>query len=252
MIRVVKIGGRVQADPALPGVLATLSKDPGWRLCVVHGGGEELTEMQRRLGRETRFVGGRRYTSPEDIDIVRMVLSGLINKRLVSQLLAVGVPAVGLSGEDGGLLPSVLYDGGRLGAVGSPKPADRCLLDVLLGRGFVPVISPVGRDVIGGGGLNVNGDDAAAAIAESISADELHLVVDVAGVLDAAGTPLASVEVDAIGSLLDGAVRGGMAAKLEAARRAVAGGVPCVRIGDVWSLQDRSRGTAVTHSPSTV
>jgi acetylglutamate kinase len=253
VIRVVKIGGRAQADPALAGVLASLTLDPRWRLCVVHGGGEELTDVQRQFGREARFVGGRRYTSPEDIDVVRMVLSGMVNKRLVSQLLNAGVPAVGVSGEDGGLLPAMLYDDGRLGAVGRPELADRRLLDTLLGAGFVPVISPVGRDVVGGEGLNVNGDDAAAAIAESVSADELHLVVDVSGVLDNAGTPLRSVDVDDIESLLTGGVaRGGMAAKLQAARRAVTGGVPSVRIGDVLSLQDRSRGTAVTHSPSTV
>ncbi len=187
------------------------------------------------------------------MDVVRMVLSGMVNKRLVSQLLNAGVPAVGVSGEDGGLLPAMLYDEGRLGAVGRPALADRRLLDTLLGEGFVPVISPVGRDVVGGGGLNINGDDAAAAIAESVSADELHLVVDVAGVLDTAGIPLTSVDADDIELLLDGGVaRGGMAAKLQAARRAMAGGVPCVRIGDVLSLQDRSRGTVVTHSPSTV
>ena len=253
MIRVVKIGGRAQSDPDLPAVLASLAGESGTRLCIVHGGGDEVTAVQRRLGREPRFVGGRRFTAPEDIDVVRMVLSGTINKRLVRQLLNAGVPAVGISGEDGGLLPASLFEEGALGAVGVPVRAQGELLDALLDRGFVPVISPVGRDVVTGAGLNINGDDAAAAIAESLGADELFMVADVPGVLGAQGEALSFVDLDCAGALVEtGVAHGGMAAKLEAGRRALLGGVRTVRIGDTAALRDRLLGTQLTHSPSAV
>jgi acetylglutamate kinase len=253
MIRVVKVGGRAQGDPALPGLLASLAAEAETRLCIVHGGGDEVTAVQRRLGREPRFVGGRRFTAPEDVDVVRMVLSGTINKRLVSQLLEAGVPAVGISGEDGGLIPASLFENGALGAVGVPMRAETAVIDALLDRGFVPVISPLGRDVATGGGLNVNGDDAAAAIAMSLGADELFLVVDVPGVLDEHGEPLPFVDLDGAGALIQaGVAHDGMAAKLEAGRRALLGGARAVRIGDTAALRDKSLGTQLTYSPSAV
>ncbi len=253
MICVVKIGGRAQSDPVLPRVLSSLAAEAGIRLCIVHGGGDEVTAMQRRLGGEPRFVGGRRFTAAEDIDVVRMVLSGTINKRLVRQLLAAGVRAVGISGEDGGLLPASRFENGAMGAVGVPARAERALLDALLDRGFVPVISPVGRDVATGAGLNINGDDAAAAIAESLGADELFLVADVPGVIGPHGESLPFVDLDGVGALVEaGVAHSGMAAKLEAGRRALLGGVRTVRIGDTAALRDRSLGTQLTHSPSAV
>jgi acetylglutamate kinase len=247
VIRVVKLGGRAQGDAALPGILAAMAREDGARLCIVHGGGDEVTALQRRLGQEPRFVGGRRYTSPEDVELVRMVLSGAVNKRLVRQLMAVGVEAVGISGEDAGLLPATLFGDGILGAVGLSERAERRVLDVLLDAGFVPVISPVGRDARSGEGLNINGDDAAAAIAAALGADELVLLADVPGVLDGAGTPLPAIDHDQLAALLAaGIVHSGMSAKLEAARRALAAGVRRVRIGDVAALRDPSRGTVVT------
>jgi acetylglutamate kinase len=252
-MRVVKLGGRAQSDPALPGVLATMARTDNARLCIVHGGGDEVSALQRRLGQEPRFVGGRRFTSTEDVELVRMVLSGSVNKRLVRQLIAAGVNAVGISGEDAGLLPATLFQDGALGAVGLSERAERRLLDVLLDGGFVPVVSPVGRDDTTGEGLNINGDDAAAAIAVALEADELVLLADVAGVLDAAGEPIREIDADRLAALLaEGVAHSGMAAKLEAARRAVAGGVRRVRIGDVAALRDPSLGTAVTHSPTAV
>jgi acetylglutamate kinase len=119
----VKIGGRAQSDPALPRLLAQAARK-GDELVVVHGGGDEVTALQRRLGSEPTFIGGRRVTTEEDMEIVRMVLSGAVNKRLVRQLLDEGVAAIGISGEDGGLLPALLLDGGALGAVGEPLVAD--------------------------------------------------------------------------------------------------------------------------------
>lgn len=253
MIRVVKVGGRPQGDPALPASLARAAQEPRMQLCVVHGGGDEVSVVQRQMGQEPRFSGGRRITSPEDVAVVRMVLSGTINKRLVRQLLDAGVAAVGISGEDGGLLPAELLDGGSLGAVGVPTTPNVAVLDALLSRGFVPVVSPVGHEAASGTGLNINGDDAAAAIAAALHADELFLLVDVPAVLDASGAPLDRLELDAVDSMIaDGIARAGMAAKLEAARRALLGGVRDVRIGDLAALDDRARGTVVTGSPSAV
>jgi acetylglutamate kinase len=251
--RVVKIGGRAQGDPALVGLLAAAAQVPGTRLCIVHGGGDEVTDLQRRLGREPRFVGGRRFTSAEDVELVRMVLSGAVNKRLVRQLIAAGARAVGVSGEDGGLLPATLFQDGALGAVGSPAAADARLLAALFAAGFVPVVSPIGRDAASGEGLNINGDDAAAAIAVALGAADLLLLADVPGVLDAGGKVLPEIDCDDVAALLGERVaHGGMAAKLEAARRALLGGVPSVRIGDTSALADRARGTTLTHSSTTV
>jgi acetylglutamate kinase len=253
MMRVVKIGGRAQTDPQLPAKLAAIARAPGMRLCVVHGGGDEISALQRRLGQEPRFVGGRRYTASDEVDVVRMVLSGTINKRLVRQLTAEGIAAVGISGEDGNLLPATTFQDGALGAVGVVRLADRRLLDALFEAGFVPVVSPIGRDAATGEGLNINGDDAAVAIAIAHAADELFLMADVPGVLDAEQRLLRSIDVDAIAMLIDrGVVRGGMEAKLDAARRAVLDGVRSVRIGDGSALGDADLGTSIVLSPSAV
>lgn len=247
-----KIGGRAQADATLPGLLADAVRR-GDALVVVHGGGDEVTALQRRLGYEPTFVGGRRVTTEADLDIVRMVLSGAVNKRLVRQLLDEGVAAIGISGEDGGLLPALLLDGGALGAVGEPLAADARPIEALLSAGFVPVVSPLGRHAETGQGLNINGDDAAAAIAGSLRADELLLLADVPGVLDGEGVVLPAISAEAVGDFIAaGTARGGMTAKLQAARRALAAGVSAVRIGDVNALTDPHVGTRLTtaHSPA--
>ena len=231
----------------------------GDALVVVHGGGDEVTALQRRLGFEPTFIGGRRVTTETDLDIVRMVLSGAVNKRLVRQLLDEGVAAVGISGEDGGLLPALLLEGGALKEVeltrmqGEPLAADARPIEALLSAGFVPVVSPLGRHAETGQGLNINGDDAAAAIAGSLRADELLLLADVPGVLDGEGAVLPVISAEAVDDLISaGTARGGMTAKLQAARRALAAGVSAVRIGDVNALNDPRVGTRLTtaHSPA--
>lgn len=252
MRRVVKIGGRAQSDPALPRLLAQVVRT-GDELVVVHGGGDEVTVLQRRLGSEPTFIGGRRVTTDEDMEVVRMILSGAVNKRLVRQLLHEGIAAVGISGEDGGLLPARLLDGGALGAVGEPLNANPRPVEALLSAGFVPVVSPLGRHAETGQGLNVNGDDAAAAIAGALGADELLLLADVPGVLDAAGSLVPAIPADAVDDMIaSGVARGGMSAKLQAARRALAAGVAAVRISDVNALLDPDAGTRLTnaHSPA--
>lgn len=250
MRRVVKIGGRAQGDPQIIAQLVAAA-GRGESLAVVHGGGDEVSVLQRRLGLEPQFRGGRRVTSAEDLDVVRMVLSGTTNKRLVAQLLSAGVRAVGISGEDAGLLTARVTDP-EFGRVGGEITANTTLLTHLWSGGFIPVVSPLGRDADDpqGRGLNVNGDDAAAAIAAAIGADELLLVADVPGVLGDGGVVIPQLDGTAMQSLIaSGVAKGGMAAKLEAAALALRSGVRRVRIGDLRAISDSTAGTRVLLTP---
>jgi acetylglutamate kinase len=245
MTRVIKIGGRAQSDPALTECLRA-ARARGDRMCVVHGGGDEVSTLQRALGQEPRFLNGRRVTSVEELSLVRMVLSGTVNKRLVSAWTAAGLPAVGISGEDGALLTCTVFGDGSLGAVGEPAQVNPAVVRLLMDGGFLPVISPVGR-FADGAGCNVNGDDAAAAIAAGLAADELVLVADVAGVLDADGARIATLDREgARRAMAEGVARGGMIAKLEAALRALEHGVKHVRIAGVEGISDVGAGTVVS------
>jgi acetylglutamate kinase len=249
--RVVKLGGRTQADPTLAATLAALWNAAPGTLCVVHGGGDEISALQRKLGGAPIFVGGRRVTTREDIEIIRMVLSGSINKRLVADLVGCGIPAVGLSGEDAGFIEASPL-AGALGAVGTPHHVDARIITHLLAGGFLPIVSPLSRnaDAASATALNVNGDDAAAALAVALRASELLLLADVPGVISD-DEVLASIDVeDAAQLIARGTAAGGMAAKLEAALGAVAGGVARVRIGDLSALADPDAGTSITLSRS--
>jgi len=247
VIRVVKIGGRVQTDPALPALLAaSWQRSPA--LVIVHGGGDEVTALQAAFGRQSQFVDGRRVTALEDLDLLRMALSGSANKRLVAAFVGAALPAVGISGEDAGMMRATAHSRETMGEVGTPSEVDSLLLQHLLAGGFCPVVSPLARDrdSSGAGVLNVNGDDAAAALAVALRAAELLLVSDVDGVL-VDGVVQARMDVDvAKAAIRDGIVRGGMAAKLDAAIGALARGVQRVRIGSVRALTDETSGTVMT------
>ena len=256
--RVLKIGGRPQSDPRLPSHIARLGSGAGCPLVVVHGGGDEVTMLQTALGAEARFAGGRRVTSAQDIEVVRMALSGSANKRLVAALVSNGVRALGISGEDAALFTATPVDPERLGYVGAPHRVNVELLWHLLDGGYVPVVSPVSRNAcLGATGaqslgdvaaLNVNGDDAAAALAVALAAGELLLVVDVPGVMsDGAVIPRLGTVV-ARHLIASGTAAGGMRAKLEAALAALDGGVERVRIGDIAAIDDPSAGTLLVRS----
>jgi acetylglutamate kinase len=252
MTRVIKVGGRPQSDPTLPGVLAAAARREQGALIVVHGGGDEVSALQRRLGLVPQFNGGRRVTTTDDLEVVQMVLSGSANKRLVAAFVSAGLRAVGVSGEDDGLLRARATSRETLGEVGAPTRVDARLVTLLVENGFVPVISPLARDEETGGTLNVNGDDAAAAIATALAADELVLVADVPGVI-ADGVIVTELEVERAAALIDnGTARDGMAAKLQAARRAVELGVARVRIGNIEAIRSPAAGTAITLSPTAV
>jgi acetylglutamate kinase len=245
-VRVIKIGGRAQTDPSLAGALAAAWAAAPGTLVVVHGGGDEVSALQRAFGAQPAFVGGRRVTSAQDIELLRMALSGSANKRLVSALVARGVSALGLSGEDAALLTAAPLDAETLGCVGDPRRANVALLRHLLDGGYLPVVSPLSRGTAPDApALNVNGDDAAAVIAAALEADELLLVADVPGVLVDGHTVPRLAPADAGDLIANGAASGGMVAKLEAALAALAGGVAHVRIGDVAAIHDTTRGTVV-------
>jgi acetylglutamate kinase len=212
-----------------------------------------MSAMQRALGREVAFVGGRRVTSQADLELLRMVLSGVVNKRLVNALVAAGLPAVGISGEDGALIGAELIDAAALGLAGQPVAIKADLLRTLLDARYLPVISPVGYDVASrnGGALNVNGDDAAAAIAAALEADELLLIADVEGVRDGRGEVVSNLSTEAARELTaNGIAVGGMRAKLESAQAALIAGVVRVRICDLSGLSNSDRGTSLTQSQS--
>ena len=250
MTRVIKVGGRPQLDPALVTALAAAARATPGDLVVVHGGGDEVGALQKLYGVEARFSGGRRVTSALDLEIVRMALSGSANKRLVASLVGAGVSAVGLSGEDAGLLRARPLDVATYGYAGRPTAVDVALLRVLLDAGYLPVLSPVSRaeDGMAAVTLNVNGDDAAAAIAAELGASELLLVSDVEGVRAEGGTVARLDAREARRLIHRGVAAGGMAAKLESALAALEGGVEQVRISDIAAIGSPDRGTVLTRA----
>jgi acetylglutamate kinase len=249
MKRVVKLGGRAQSAAELPSLIASAWTSAPGSLCVVHGGGDEISSLQRTLGGEPKFAGGRRITTEGDLNIIRMALSGLVNKRLVSSFVAAGAPAVGLSGEDAALISARPLGISEFGHVGMPDKINTAVIETLWSAGFLPVISPLGTNNQdpAGSALNVNGDDAAAAIAVALQADELILVADVEGVLDEHKQLIPQVDIEEARALIaSGVAVGGMAAKLEAAYAALSGGVSKVRIANLAALNDAECGTVVT------
>ena len=247
MTRVVKVGGRPQIDPAFPALIAETWDALSSPIVIVHGGGNEVSALQNAMGVTAQFVDGRRVTTAQDLELVRMALSGTANKRLVSALVREGVRAVGISGEDASLIAATPVDSGRLGHVGTPQRVNASLRLHLIDGGYLPVVSPVSRNISHdlGPALNVTADDAAAAIAVAIEATELLIVSDVPGVL-VDNEPLDSVTLDEARGLVSGGLAtGGMHTKLLAAVSAAAGGVRRVRITDLEGIKNRSRGTVI-------
>jgi acetylglutamate kinase len=239
-VRVYKLGGPALEDPGLLPALAEELRRARGRVLVVHGGGRHVERELKARGLESRFVGGRRETSPEAMEVVEMVLSGIVNKGLAAGLTAAGLPAIGLSGRDAGLLRARVQPG--LGRVGRPESVDARVLEAAWGAGLVPVISPVsqGRD---GGALNVNADEAALALAVALRADALVYLSDVDGVrLEA--QPVASLSADEVRHhVAQGAITGGMAMKVDTALQAVAAGVPEVIVAGKARLVGGFPGT---------
>jgi acetylglutamate kinase len=235
---VVKFGGNAMGDDAAMDEFArdiVLMKQCNVNPVVVHGGGPMINDMLGRLAIESRFVGGKRVTDAATVEVVEMVLSGRINKRIVAAINGQGGRAVGLSGKDAMLMvceKDLGPNGEDLGFVGRPAEMNPAVLQSFLRSDFIPVVATIGggRD---GATFNVNGDTAAGAIAAAMKADRLLLLTDVEGVKDAAGAILTELSAAVVRALTaSGVIAGGMFPKTETALAAVEGGVRAAVILD--------------------
>jgi len=240
--RVYKVGGPALEDPGLAGPLAAEVKRDAGEVVLVHGGGRAVDRLLKALGIESRFVGGRRVTSPEAMDVVEMVLSGLANKALAASLTAAGVPAIGLSGRDAGLVRARLEPG--LGRVGVPETVDVAAIRALWAGGLLPVVSPVSSGALGES-VNVNADEAALGIAKAVGATTLVYLSDVDGVRieDRAVERLSPEETRR--RIDDGTITGGMALKVQVALAASAAGIAEVVIAGKARLLGGFPGTRI-------
>lgn len=260
-IAVVKLGGSAMGDPGLAASFAVdvaLLRAVGLKLVVVHGGGPQIGEMLGRLGIATEFRDGLRVTDADTLDVARMVLGGRIGRDIVTAINRHDHVAVGLSGEDAGLITAAQRDP-SLGYVGDVTTVDRTILDTLVDRSFIPVISTIGADA-DGQAFNINADSAAVAVAVALGAEKLIYLTDVPGVLTDVSDPssLLSRLTAARARLLiaDGIIKGGMIPKVEAAVEAVSSGVGSAHVLDgriphvvlLELLTDEGVGTMVTRS----
>ncbi len=236
---VVKYGGNAMTHQPLQRAFArdiALLKLVGINPVVVHGGGPQINLTLQRMGLQSRFVEGMRYTDGATMDIVEMVLGGLVNQKIVQMINDAGARAVGLTGKDGGLLRAkkmkVKSGGGEVdvGQVGEVESVDAAVLSLLDAANFIPVVAPIGADG-DGGALNVNADWAAAHIAAALGAEALLLLTNTAGVLDKKDALVPELTAARAKSLMkSGAIAGGMKPKTECALFAVSHGVASCRI----------------------
>ena len=231
---VIKLGGHAMgSDEAMESFArdVVLMRQVGINPVVVHGGGPMINAMLDRLDIHSEFVNGKRVTDAATMEVVEMVLSGVVNKRIVQAINRQGGRAVGLSGKDANLM---MCDEANpdLGLVGTPSRLDPRILRTLFENEIVPVIAPLGAGE-NGETYNVNGDTAAGAIAGALKADRLMLLTDVAGVKNQSGEVLTELTADQIRTLTkDGTIAGGMIPKTETALDAISEGVRAVVILD--------------------
>ncbi|WP_170419420.1 acetylglutamate kinase [Ruegeria atlantica] len=233
-IVVIKLGGHAMgSDEAMESFArdVVLMRQVGVNPVIVHGGGPMINAMLDKLDIQSEFVNGKRVTDKATVEVVEMVLSGLVNKRIVQAINGQGGSAVGLSGKDAQLMICDQTDE-SLGFVGSPAEMNPKILHDLFAHDVIPVIAPLGagRD---GETFNVNGDTAAGAIASALKADRLLLLTDVSGVKNAAGDVVTELKAGQIREMtLDGTIAGGMIPKTETALDALHSGVRAVVILD--------------------
>ena len=232
---VVKFGGNAMGDDEAMAEFArdiVLMKQVGIHPVVVHGGGPMINELLGKLGIESRFVRGKRVTTKETVEVVEMVLSGLVNKRIVQAINDAGGRAIGISGKDDDLMVCEADDP-ELGFVGKPVEMNVQIIRDLYLAGLIPVIAPVATGMADNETFNVNGDTAAGAIAGALRADRLLLLTDVSGVKDASGEVLTSMTPEQVRVMIaDGTIAGGMSPKTETALKALEDGVRAVVILD--------------------
>ncbi len=244
---VVKYGGNAMESEHLKNGFArdiVLMKLVGFNPVVVHGGGPQISNLLKRIGKESRFVDGMRVTDSETMDVVEMVLGGLVNKEIVNNINRHGGCAVGLTGKDGDLIharkltitrkspdleaPEII----DIGHVGEVASIDKSIVETLTAGNYIPVIAPigVGKD---GQSYNINADLVAGKVAEVLRAEKLMLLTDTTGVLDKGGKLLTGLDARQVEALIeDGTIHGGMLPKIACALDAVLGGVKAAHIID--------------------
>ncbi len=233
---VIKYGGAAMDRAPLARPFAkdiALLQHAGIHPLIVHGGGPQVTQVSSRLGLETTFVDGHRVTDADTLDVAKMVLAGKVNTEVVGMLIAGGVPAVGLSGVDGGLVVARRQMEPDLGFVGEVVRVNVEVARTLMDKGFVPVVAPIAMDE-GGQAYNVNADVVAAELAIGLDAEKLVYMNDVPGVIGPDGDLLSELGAQNVLDLLshETAVDGGMIPKLRSSVRAVQAGVPRVHLLD--------------------
>ncbi len=269
---VVKYGGNAMVDDALEMSFArdiVLLKAVGINPVVVHGGGPQISDLLKRIGKESNFIDGMRVTDTETMDVVEMVLGGQVNKAIVNLINQAGGRAIGLTGKDGQFIrakklfitkqnatapantaPEII----DIGHVGEVVSVDTSVINMLVNSDFIPVIAPVGVDEKGVS-YNINADLVAGKVAEALNAEKLLLLTNVAGIMDKQKnilTGLTLADVDAL--IADGTIYGGMLPKIQCALDAVAARVKSAHIIDgrvihavlLEIFTDRGIGTLIT------
>ena len=258
---VIKYGGNAMISEELKAAVMediVLLSTVGIHVVLVHGGGPEISAMLKKIGKESRFVGGMRYTDQETMDIVEMVLAGKVNKSLVQLLEEHGGRAIGLCGLDGGMLKAVPMKAEEdLGLVGEITRVDVTLIRNSLENGTIPVVATIAAGENDGNTYNINADIAAAQIAASLAAEKLVLMTDVRGLLEDRENEdslISVVRVSEVQSLKKrGVISGGMIPKIDCCVEAVRRGVKRTHIIDgriphsilIEMLTDEGIGTMI-------
>ena len=260
---VVKYGGNAMLNEELKTAVMkdiVILNTIGIKVVLVHGGGPEINHMLERVGKESKFINGLRYTDSETMEIVQMVLTGKLNKDICGILLQEGGKAVGLSGVDSGLLRAKKIDknGVDLGFVGEVTEVHPQIIQSLLDEGFIPVVSTVALGETGDmNRYNINADTAAAKIAVALKAEKFVQLTNVPGVLKDIDDPhslIPRIHIEYVqGFIDDGTIAGGMIPKIECCMLARRGGVPRTHIIDgrvphsllIEMFSDRGIGTMI-------
>lgn len=234
---VIKYGGSAQTSDELKRQFAqdiVLLHTVGMKPVIVHGGGKSITDLLNDLGVETKFVDGQRVTTKEVMRIAEMVLSGEINKEIVSLLNNQGCSAIGISGKDANFLEAIPKDFENFGYTGSIQNVNPEMVEKMISEGFVPVVAPIASaSTLGHPGFNINADLAASQVAIALNARKVLFLTDTPGVLDKEMNLISTMDIEKTEALKeDGTINGGMVPKVDACIEALRGGVKKAHIID--------------------
>lgn len=236
-IVVIKYGGSAQTSPQLKEKFAEdilLMYLVGIKPVIIHGGGKKITDMLDALKIDTQFIDGQRVTTKETMRIVEMILSGEINKEIVSLLNSHDAKAIGVSGKDAHFIKALPKDAAKWGYTGSITHVEASVVQNLIAENFIPVIAPIAAgEEMGHPGYNINADLCASYVAKAIGANKIIFLTDTAGVLDKEMNLISSLDKEEVSDLkADGTIHGGMVPKVDACLEAIEGGVQKAHIID--------------------